>query len=125
MSDEFEDPAEPIELPITDVLDLHSFAPVRRPEDADFGATSGEVVEGAVFFPMAGYISDPQLSTHNLQRACENIGGKFRFNNNHFPIQNFYIRKVVKDAGGTLTTETVSTAFTDHADAYAGKCPMK
>ena len=62
------------------IYDLHSFAPVRRPEDADFGKTSGEMMAGAVFFPMAGYISDPQLATHNVQRAAEAKGATFRFN---------------------------------------------
>ena len=63
--------------------------------------------------------------TAMLKAEFDSVRGGFKFNNNHFPVQNFYIRKVVKDADGTLTTETVSTAFTDHADAYAGKCPMK
>lgn len=54
----------------------------------------------------------------------KSVRGGFRFNNNHFPIQNFYIRKVVKK-DGQLTTETVATAFVDHGDAYAGQCPMK
>ncbi len=62
------------------IYDLHSFAPVRRPDDDDFGKTSGEMVAGAVFFPMAGYISDPQLATHNVQRAAEAKGASFLFN---------------------------------------------
>ena len=33
-----------------------------------------------MFFPTASYISDPQLSTHNLQRAAEAAGGTFQFN---------------------------------------------
>ena len=32
MSDEFDDPSEPIELPITDILDLHSFPPKEVPD---------------------------------------------------------------------------------------------
>ncbi len=60
--------------------DLHQFAPVKRPEDEDFGKASGDAVQGAVLFPQGGYINDPQLATHNIQRACEEAGGKFRFN---------------------------------------------
>jgi sarcosine oxidase subunit beta len=41
---------------------------------------SNKQIEGAVFFPTAGYINDPQLSAHNIQRASENEGGKFLFN---------------------------------------------
>jgi branched-chain amino acid transport system substrate-binding protein len=52
------------------------------------------------------------------------VRGDFKFNHNHFPIQNFYIRKVVKK-DGELTTETVATAFVNHEDAYAGQCKMK
>jgi sarcosine oxidase subunit beta len=37
-------------------------------------------VDGAIFVPESGYITDPQLSTHNLQRAAEAKGGQFMFN---------------------------------------------
>ena len=56
------------------------FGPPKRPDDDDFWAEPTEQLLGAVWTPDAGYISDPQLSTHNLQRACENVGGEFVFN---------------------------------------------
>jgi sarcosine oxidase subunit beta len=33
-----------------------------------------------VYFPNAGYVSDPQLAAHNLQIAAENAGARFIFN---------------------------------------------
>ena len=60
--------------------DLHKFTPVRRPDDPGFGQASEDLVTGAVFFPRAGYVSDPQLATHNIQRGAEAVGGAFRFN---------------------------------------------
>ena len=51
-----------------------------RPEDDRFWAEpEGELI-GALFTPDSGYVSDPQLATHNLQRAAEAVGGEFRFN---------------------------------------------
>ncbi len=61
-------------------LDLRCYAPPRQPDDPDFGVTSGERLRGAVLFPAAGYISDPQLATHNVQRSAEARGARFRFN---------------------------------------------
>lgn len=51
------------------------------------------------------------------------VRGKFSFNTNNHPIQDFYVREVVKD-GDTLTNKIVATAFTDHKDAYAAECKM-
>jgi len=63
------------------VYDLTSYWPARRMDDADFGEPGTGRVESGVFFPTAGYVTDPQLSTHNLQRAAEARGGRFLFNN--------------------------------------------
>ena len=49
--------------------------------------------------------------------------GKFKFNTNQHPIQDFYVREVVKE-GDVLTNKIVSTVFTDHGDAYAADCKM-
>ena len=64
-------------LPLADVL---SFGPVKQANHPNFGESKNELLRGAVFFPTAGYINDPQLSAHNLQRAAENKGAKFLFN---------------------------------------------
>ncbi|MDH3294838.1 MAG: FAD-binding oxidoreductase, partial [Acidimicrobiia bacterium] len=61
-------------------LDPAVFGPPKRPDDPGFWADPTERLLGAIWTPDAGYISDPQLSTHNLQRACEKVGGEFRFN---------------------------------------------
>ena len=53
----------------------------------------------------------------------ESVRGSFRFANNHHPIQDIYVREVVKDETG-IHNKTVKKVFTDHADAYGGECKM-
>lgn len=54
----------------------------------------------------------------------KSVRGKFTFNNNNHPIQNIYVREVVKEDDGVLTNKIIATAFEDHKDAYADKCGM-
>lgn len=54
----------------------------------------------------------------------DSIRGDFTFGNNHFPIQNFYERTVVKDADGNWTTAVGKTVLTNHQDPYASQCKM-
>ncbi len=61
-------------------LDTRRFGPPVARHDPRFGEPTGDAVAGAVYIPESGYISDPQLSCHNVQRACEARGGEFRFN---------------------------------------------
>lgn len=77
----------PYELVPADVLrarlptvSLDSYLPARRPEDPDFGATNGEALSGAVFFPTGGYVTDPQRAARDLQEAAGRAGAEFRFN---------------------------------------------
>jgi branched-chain amino acid transport system substrate-binding protein len=55
----------------------------------------------------------------------KSVRGSFQFNNNHFPIQNFYIRQVVRDENNVLTNKLVGVAFENHPDAYHDQCTMK
>ncbi len=76
--------------------DVSTFAPAKRPGDEGFGEPDGAgSLSGAVFFPCAGFISDPQLATHNEQRACEAAGGEFLFNRR--------VTEIRKDADGKVS----------------------
>jgi len=53
-----------------------------RPDDDEhFFDKTGKKIEGAIFTPGSGYVSDPQLSSHNWQVAAEANGGEVLFNN--------------------------------------------
>jgi branched-chain amino acid transport system substrate-binding protein len=54
----------------------------------------------------------------------KSVRGPFRYGNNHFPIQNFYLRKAVKDGQGGFTTRIIATVFENHRDSYASQCKM-
>tara|TARA_A100001037_G_C15111867_1_gene619385 strand:- start:792 stop:1991 length:1200 start_codon:yes stop_codon:yes gene_type:complete len=53
------------------------------------------------------------------------VRGKYVYGNNHFPIQDFYLRKVVADKDGKWTTKIEQKVYSNHQDVYAGKCKMK
>jgi branched-chain amino acid transport system substrate-binding protein len=53
------------------------------------------------------------------------VRGPFRYGSNHFPIQNFYLQDVVKEADGTLVLKTEATIVKDDQDIFHDKCMMK
>jgi sarcosine oxidase subunit beta len=62
------------------IVVLDSFGEAKPVDDPGFAEPVGPPLPGAVYFPDGGYVTDPQLSTHNLQRAAEAVGAVFRFN---------------------------------------------
>ena len=57
-----------------------AYGAVTRPEvDENFWKKSGEEIEAVLFTPGSGYVSDPQLASHNLQKATEAHGGEYLF----------------------------------------------
>jgi branched-chain amino acid transport system substrate-binding protein len=55
----------------------------------------------------------------------KSVRGPYKYGNNHFPIQNFYLQDVVRAADGTLTLKTVATIVKDSQDKFHDRCPMK
>ena len=62
------------------VYDLARFAPAKRQDQPGFGEPTGGRIEGAVFWPKAGYVTDPALSAQNIAAAAMRAGAEFRFN---------------------------------------------
>lgn len=60
-------------------LDQGLYGPPSRPDRDDFWRDAHGSFRGALFAPDAGYVSDPQLAAHNLQRAAEAHGAAFHF----------------------------------------------
>ena len=53
------------------------------------------------------------------------VRGKFAFAPNQHPVQDLYIREVVKGADGNYTNKTLKAVFTDHSNVYVDECKMK
>ena len=64
-------------------------------------------------------------TTNEAQKEPATERGKFKYNTNHFPIENFYLLRIGKDSDGTFVRKIQKVVFADHADAYVGECKMK
>ena len=93
-------------------------------EYASQGYDAALLIDGAVR-DVKGRIEDKPALRKALEAASfKSVRGAFKFNKNHFPIQNYYLRQVVKDDKGRYINKTVGTIFTDHPDAYVAACKM-
>ena len=98
----------------------------RRP--AIFAALQYDAIMllNAAVSQVKGKIEDKDALRAALRKAdFASIRGPFRFNNNHFPIQNIYITEVEKDGQGGMKLALKGTAATDWQDDYHQDCPMK
>jgi len=55
----------------------------------------------------------------------KSVRGDFKFNTNQYPIQDYYLREVVKDDQGRITNKTVSTILKDYRDPFVIECKMR
>ncbi|MBU4528906.1 ABC transporter substrate-binding protein [Hoeflea sp.] len=72
----------------------------------------------------AASISDKDAFRAALKAAnFKSTRGDFKFGPNNHPIQDIYVREVVKE-GDVYTNKLVGVALEDHGDAYAADCKM-
>ncbi len=80
----------------------------------------------AAIASVKGNIADKKSFMAALKQApFKSVRGNFKFNNNHFPIQDMHIFEVAKDAKGRVSLKTIATPLKNRADAYHAECALK
>ncbi len=72
-----------------------------------------------------GKLDDKAAVRKALKAAkFDSVRGPFKFNTNHFPIQDYHLRVITKDSKGRITNRMMGTVMKNHADAYVAQCKM-
>jgi branched-chain amino acid transport system substrate-binding protein len=88
-------------------------------------AYDGAIIIDAALAAVGGKIEDKAAFRKALENVkFESVRGNFKFNTNHYPIQDFYLVEIVKDQKGRPVMEIRGVIDRDHADAYAKDCKM-
>lgn len=89
------------------------------------GYDAAQLLDSAIA-KVKGNVSDKKAFMAALKEAnFQSVRGSFKFGNNNFPIQDFHIQEVAKDAKGRVSLKTVATPYKSQADAYHTQCPLK
>ncbi len=75
---------------------------------------------------VGGKLSDKAGLRAAMEKAdFASVRGAFRFGQNHYPVQDFWVSKVVKRPDGKYATETVRKVLAADVDPYAAECRMR
>ena len=92
---------------------------------ASQGYDAALLIDGAVR-DVKGKLDDKEALRKALEaKRFKSVRGDFKFNVNHYPVQNYYLRVIGRDDKGRITNKTMGTVFSNHADAYVAQCKMK
>jgi branched-chain amino acid transport system substrate-binding protein len=92
---------------------------------AALGYDAVKAIDGAVR-GVNGEIENKDALRASMRKAnFDSVRGKFKFNNNQFPIQDLFMMEVAKDANGGLTSKLKEVVIKDWQDPLHTQCPMK
>jgi branched-chain amino acid transport system substrate-binding protein len=92
---------------------------------AALGYDAVKAIDGAVR-GVNGDIENKDALRASMRKAnFDSVRGKFKFNNNQFPIQDLFMMEVAKDANGGLTSRLKEVVIKDWQDPLHTQCPMK
>jgi branched-chain amino acid transport system substrate-binding protein len=86
---------------------------------------AGLLIDSAVGAVKGDLSNKDALRAAMMKADFKSPRGGFKFNANHYPIQDFYLVKVAKRPDGKFETEIVKKVFANYGDAFAKDCAMK
>jgi branched-chain amino acid transport system substrate-binding protein len=92
---------------------------------ASQGYDTAMLIDSAVR-KVKGNVEDKEAFRKALKAAdFKSVRGAFKFNNNNYPIQDYYLRVVRKDEKGRTTNRIMGKILTAHQDSFASQCKMQ
>jgi branched-chain amino acid transport system substrate-binding protein len=92
---------------------------------AALGHDAIKAIDGAVR-DVNGKIDNKDAVRAAMRKArFDSVRGKFKYNNNQFPIQDLFMMEVAKDDKGGLTSKLKEVTVKDWQDPLHQECPMK
>ena len=89
------------------------------------GYDSALLIDAAIA-RVKGNVADKKAFMAALKAGSDkSVRGTLRFDNNNFPINDWYAFEVAKDAKGRVSLKTIATPLRDYRDSYHAECPMK
>lgn len=83
------------------------------------------LIGSAVTAVKGDLIKKDEMRAEMRKANYASVRGPYKYGNNHFPIQSFYLQEAVTDASGGYTLRTTAVALKEHQDRYHQLCPMK
>jgi len=81
---------------------------------------------GSAVKAVGGKLADKEALRAALRKAeFKSPRGNFKFANNGFPVQDFYLVRVAKRADGKFQTEIVEKVLANAGDSHAAECALK
>ncbi len=94
------------------------------------GSYAAQAFDAAMLIDSAVSAVDGDLSDKDALREAlraadfASVRGDFAFGTNHYPVQDFYLLKVVERDDGNFATSVDRVVFEDYEDGYAAECRM-
>jgi branched-chain amino acid transport system substrate-binding protein len=105
-------------------------AAFRKKYDHDPSVYSAQAYDSVYLIDAAvreikGHVEDREAFIKALATVrYDSVRGPYRYNNNHFPIENFYATEIIKAADGHPIEANKGVILNDDQDDYHKQCPL-